>query len=87
MTDKNILTLAVVKDDLAQAYCIETLKHYLDKAERGELVGVAVAAVGNDNLCYYKSAGKAMFRLLGTVEVLKTSIVDLLMEQDEYTPQ
>ncbi len=79
MTAKPI-KFKVKHDEKAQALCIETLRRQLERAERGEILGVAIATVDVESRCSYDHAGTSGFRLVGAMEMLKASIIADLME-------
>lgn len=78
--EKTPLKLKIVKDTEAQEYCVAALRHHLARAERGEILGIAIATADTDQYCTYDHAGNNGFRLLGALEMVKTSMVRKLME-------
>jgi hypothetical protein len=77
----NIRKLEGVNERQSKQYVIETLREQLEKAERGELLGIAIATVNIKHQCSWVQSGSKQFALLGALEVLRTAISKDLMER------
>jgi hypothetical protein len=56
--------------------CVKLLRDYLDKAEAGELVGVAIAGILKDRSSLTASSGSDHFQgLLGAIEIMKARML------------
>lgn len=63
--------------------CVNALRDLLERAEAGELIGVALAGLHHDGDASYHVAGRVSgFGLQGALEVAKAKLVDINRGKD-----
>ena len=62
--------------------CIRNLRELLERAEAGEITGIACACLHSDNLGSYTIAGMAgPYSLLGTVDMMQSELRDIMKDE------
>ncbi len=62
-------------------HAVQVLRDMLEKAEAGEVIGVAVCALHHDGLAAYHIGGRVGgYSLLGAMDVAKADLMDMVRE-------
>jgi hypothetical protein len=65
------------------ASCVDALKDLLERAEAGEIVGIAAAAVNpRGNALYIMGGIVGAYGLLGALDMAKADLVSLMRDMD-----
>jgi hypothetical protein len=75
------LTGGAVMQGIPNARCIEALRDLLERAEAGEVVGIACAVMHGDALASYRVCGTVGgYSMLGAAECVKAHLVAINLE-------
>ena len=65
------------------ASCVDALRDLLERAEAGEVVGIAIAAINERHHASYSVGGMiGGYGLLGALEMAKAEVIGFMMEVD-----